>query len=153
MTLYVSPPWDLSSIYSADPPSSAQYISPRPGPIIDQETGLQVGEHAGPWNFTIGQGAKVKGLKEKTFVAKKDIPKNIIYVVPGTSVSLHLCSSFSLAMTFSDHKALYAQTLTVYDWTWIWTDKPPIEITHPGGFEARIKFRHVMSDVGCIVYW
>ncbi|KAG2067501.1 5-methylaminomethyl-2-thiouridylate-methyltransferase [Suillus decipiens] len=62
----------------------SQYIPPKPGPIIDLETGLQVGEHAGLWNFTIGQGAKVKGLKERTFVVRKDIPKNIIYVVPGT---------------------------------------------------------------------
>ena len=51
-----------------------------------------MGEHAGPWNFTIGQGAKVKGLKEKTFVVKKDTLKNIIYVVPGTSV--FIISSF-----------------------------------------------------------
>ena len=55
-----------------------------------------MGEHAGPWNFTIGQGAKVSGLKEKTFVAKKDILKNIIYVVPGTSVSLYLRLNFLL---------------------------------------------------------
>ncbi|KAG1808555.1 tRNA-specific 2-thiouridylase [Suillus variegatus] len=93
-----------------------------PGPIIDLETGLQVGEHAGPWNFTIGQGAKVKGLKEKTFVVKKDIPKNIIYVVPGT-----------------DHSALYAQSLTIRDWTWIWADSPPIELMRPGGLKAPAK--------------
>ncbi|KAG1893283.1 tRNA-specific 2-thiouridylase [Suillus fuscotomentosus] len=113
----------------------SQYIPPKPGPIIDLETGLQVGEHAGPWNFTIGQGAKVRGLKEKTFVVKKDIPKNIIYVVPGT-----------------DHSALYAQSLTIRDWTWIWADSPPIELMRPGGLKARIKFRHVMSDIGCSVY-
>ncbi|KAG2146213.1 tRNA-specific 2-thiouridylase [Suillus clintonianus] len=113
----------------------SQYIPPKPGPIIDLETGLQVGEHAGPWNFTIGQGAKVKGLKEKTFVVKKDIPKNIIYVVSGT-----------------DHPALYAQSLTVRDWTWIWADSPPKELVNPGGLKAGIKFRHVMSDIGCSVY-
>jgi tRNA-specific 2-thiouridylase len=53
-----------------------------------------VGEHAGLWNFTIGQGAKVNGLKEKTFVAKKDIPRNIIYVVPGTSVTSYPLSNY-----------------------------------------------------------
>ncbi|KAG2141510.1 tRNA-specific 2-thiouridylase [Suillus cothurnatus] len=113
----------------------SQYIPPRPGPIIDLETGLQVGEHTGPWNFTIGQGAKVRGLKEKTFVVKKDIPKNIIYVVPRT-----------------DHSALYAQSLTIRDWTWIWADSPPIELMHPGGLKARMKFRHVMADTDCSVY-
>ncbi|KAG2141519.1 tRNA-specific 2-thiouridylase [Suillus cothurnatus] len=113
----------------------SQYIPPRPEPIIDLETGLQVGEHTGPWDFTIGQGAKVRGLKEKTFVVKKDIPKNIIYVVPGT-----------------DHSALYAQSLTIRDWTWIWADSPPIELMHPGGLKARMKFRHVMADTDFSVY-
>lgn len=113
----------------------SQYIPPKPGPIINLETGFQVGEHTGLWNFTIGQGAKVNGLKEKTFVAKKDIPKNIIYVVPGT-----------------DHSALYAQSLIIHDWAWIWADSPPIELMHPGGLKARMKFRHVMSDIGCSVY-
>ncbi|KAG1812258.1 tRNA methyl transferase-domain-containing protein [Suillus variegatus] len=99
----------------------SQYITPKPGLIINLETGLQVGERAGPWNFTIGQGAKVKGLKEKTFVVKKDIPKNIIYVVPGM-----------------DHPALHAQSLTVRDWTWIWADSLPKELMHPGGLKACI---------------
>ncbi|KAG1831494.1 tRNA-specific 2-thiouridylase [Suillus variegatus] len=99
----------------------SQYITPKPGLIINLETGLQVGERAGPWNFTIGQGAKVKGLKEKTFVVKKDIPKNIIYVVPGM-----------------DHPALHAQSLTVRDWTWIWADSLPKELMHPGGLKALL---------------
>ncbi|KAG1890835.1 tRNA-specific 2-thiouridylase [Suillus subluteus] len=104
----------------------SQYITPKPGPIIDLETGLQ--------------GAKVKGLKEKTFVVKKDIPQNIIYV-----------RTWNL-LTFRDHPALYAQSLTIRDWTWIWADSPPIELMHPGGLKARMKFRHVMSDIGCSVY-
>jgi tRNA-specific 2-thiouridylase len=111
-----------------------------------------VGEHTGPWNFTIGQGAKVRGLKEKTFVVKKDIPKNIIYVVPGTSVlSFHL-SNYLPLLAFRDHSALYAQSLTIRDWTWIWADSPPIELMHPGGLKARMKFRHVMADIDCSVY-
>ncbi|KAG1762644.1 tRNA methyl transferase-domain-containing protein, partial [Suillus occidentalis] len=109
----------------------SQYIPPKPGPIINMETGLQVGEHAGLWNFTVGQGAKVSGLKEKTFVAKKDIPKNIIYVVPGTMKFRHVmpevgCSVYSLVMMiafaidFNEPQKAVApgQVATVYieDW-------------------------------------
>lgn len=55
-------------------------------------------------------------------------------------------------MTFRDHPALYAKSLIIRDWKWIWADNPPVELTHPGGLKARMKFRHVMSDVGCTVY-
>jgi tRNA U34 2-thiouridine synthase MnmA/TrmU len=102
-------------ISSAELSSQAQYIPPRPGPIIDLETGLQVGEYTGPWNFTIGQGAKVRGLEEKTFVAKKDIPKNIMYVVSGTSVL-----SFPLSNPYHYWLSGIIQryTQTIRDWTW-----------------------------------
>ncbi|THH11993.1 hypothetical protein EW145_g278 [Phellinidium pouzarii] len=43
----------------------AQYISPKPGPIIDMVTKMQVGTHQGLWHFTIGQAAKVSGQRER----------------------------------------------------------------------------------------
>ncbi|KAH7929648.1 5-methylaminomethyl-2-thiouridylate-methyltransferase [Leucogyrophana mollusca] len=113
----------------------SQYISPNPGPIIDLTTGRESGTHQGLWSYTIGQGAKIPGLPQRMFVAKKDIDKNIVYVVPGT-----------------DHPALYCSSVVVPEWTWIWKDHHPRGFSDPRGLQARTKFRHVMEDVGCTVY-
>ena len=64
-------------------PFSAQYIVPKPGPIVDMTTGKQAGVHQGLWSYTIGQGAKISGVPQRMFVAKKDPEANTIFVVPG----------------------------------------------------------------------
>lgn len=61
----------------------ASYIPPNPGPIIDLTTKKMVGQHSGLWSYTVGEKAKIRGMVEKMFVAKKDTPSNTIYVVPG----------------------------------------------------------------------
>ena len=68
----------------------AQYIPPNPGPIIDMTTCQQIATHEGLWNYTIGQGAKVRGCKTRMFVAKKDPKENAVFVVPGSSVKCSL---------------------------------------------------------------
>ncbi len=65
---------------------AANYISPRPGRIINMGTGQQVGIHSGLWHYTIGQGARLSGMSEKMFVARKCLEANEIFVVPGRSV-------------------------------------------------------------------
>lgn len=55
---------------------------PRPGEIIDL-SGKVIGHHTGLWRYTIGQGAKLPGLPERTFVAQKDPESNRLLVVPG----------------------------------------------------------------------
>jgi tRNA U34 2-thiouridine synthase MnmA/TrmU len=62
----------------------AQYLPAKPGPIIDVTTGEQVGAHDGLWTYTIGQGAKIRGMPEKMHVSHKDVTANTVYVVPGT---------------------------------------------------------------------
>jgi tRNA U34 2-thiouridine synthase MnmA/TrmU len=62
---------------------AAQYIRPNPGPIIDS-SGRTIGTHQGLWSYTIGQGARISGMREKMFVASKDLETNQIMVVPGT---------------------------------------------------------------------
>lgn len=64
-------------------PFSAQYIAPKPGPIVDMTTGKQAGVHQGLWSYTIGQGAKISGMPQRMFVATKDPETNTIFVVPG----------------------------------------------------------------------
>jgi tRNA-5-taurinomethyluridine 2-sulfurtransferase len=66
---------------------SAQYIPPRPGDIIDLDTRKRVGTHQGLWTYTIGQGARVPGMPEKTYVASKNVNRNLVFVVRGACVS------------------------------------------------------------------
>lgn len=64
-------------------------LKEKKGDIIDLDKGTVVGEHQGIWFYTIGQrrGIKVGGVHEPYFVAKKDIQKNILYVVQGNDHS------------------------------------------------------------------
>jgi tRNA U34 2-thiouridine synthase MnmA/TrmU len=48
------------------------------------ETGATIGTHQGLWTYTIGQGARLPGLKEKYFVAAKNKKENAIYAVNGS---------------------------------------------------------------------
>jgi len=113
----------------------SQYIQPKPGYIVDAITHKILGTHQGLWGYTIGQNARIPGLKEKMFVSEKDTSENVIFVVPG-----------------SDHPALYKSKLSVKDWRWIWNDSPPAAIDQAGGYKARVQFRHRMIDVGCTVW-
>ena len=64
----------------------AQYIKPKPGPIKELETDRVVGRHQGLWSYTIGQKARIPGLAQKAFVARKDLQQNTVYVVGGPCV-------------------------------------------------------------------
>ncbi|KZT23973.1 5-methylaminomethyl-2-thiouridylate-methyltransferase [Neolentinus lepideus HHB14362 ss-1] len=109
----------------------SQYVPPKPGDIIDITTNEIIGKHQGLWNYTIGQGAKVRGLLSKAFVAKKDVENNVVYVVQG-----------------SDHPALYSNAMTVKDFEWILSDAPPLAVfDKTDGFKTRIKYRHTMETV------
>ena len=61
----------------------ANYLRPKPGPIVHKLTGKAIGEHSGLWQYTIGQNLRWPGLPERLFVSSKDIESNEIYVVPG----------------------------------------------------------------------
>lgn len=63
---------------------AAQYIQPKPGYIVDAVTHRILGTHQGLWGYTIGQNARIPGLREKMFVSEKDASENVIFVVPGS---------------------------------------------------------------------
>lgn len=71
-------------VAGADLIRSAQYIPAKPGPIVDLTTDRVLGTHNGIWSYTIGQGARIPGMPQKMFVARKDAARNEIYVVPGS---------------------------------------------------------------------
>ncbi|EIW60203.1 tRNA 5-methylaminomethyl-2-thiouridylate-methyltransferase [Trametes versicolor FP-101664 SS1] len=113
----------------------SQYVTPKPGPIIDLTNGQTVGRHRGLHTLTIGQNARLKGMAEKMFVARKDAKENALYVVPG-----------------STHPALYSDSMIVDNWRWVWADTPPPGVATANGMLAQVQFRHRMLDLPCRVY-
>lgn len=91
-----------------------RYLPAKKGEIRELDSGRVLGEHDGLTYHTIGQrkGLHIGGLKdgkgaasgehEAWFVGGKDMAKNILYVVQG-----------------HDHPALYADTLTAADLSWV----------------------------------
>lgn len=108
----------------------SSYIPPNPGPVVDQVSGKTLMQHAGLWTFTLGENARIPGMKERMFVSSKDQLSNTIYVVPG-----------------SDHEDLYSNTLRVSDFTWIWNDAIPPDLSTPQGFRVDLMHRYRMHSV------
>jgi len=128
----------------------SRYLPPKKGEIRRLEDGKLLGEHDGLMYHTIGQrkGLGIGGQKETGqdgaheawFVAGKDIPHNVLYVVQG-----------------HDHPALRCDTLTACQMTWISGEAPrehwvysakpryrsedaPCEIEAIGETACRIRF-------------
>ncbi len=61
------------------------YLPNDPGDIVDIETGKVLGRHVGLMYYTIGQrrGLNIGGTKDRLFVVKKDLSKNVLYVASG----------------------------------------------------------------------
>ncbi|KAH9005046.1 5-methylaminomethyl-2-thiouridylate-methyltransferase [Lactarius hatsudake] len=99
------------------------------GPILAIDTNVELGQHDGLWTYTIGQGSGLGGLTKKLFVAVKDHEKNAIYVAPP------------------DHPALFTDSITSNDFSWIWRDEPPSAIFSRSGFRASARVRYRASAV------
>ena len=61
------------------------YLPNNPGDIVAIETGKVLGRHVGLINYTIGQrrGLNIGATKDRLFVVKKDLNKNVLYVASG----------------------------------------------------------------------
>jgi tRNA-specific 2-thiouridylase len=114
-----------------------RYISKEPGPIKDPR-GRTIGKHQGLSFYTLGQrqGLGIGGVKEKGaargggehapwFVARKDIPKNTLWVVQG-----------------HDHPWLQSSALAADDVSWVCGEAPA-----PGAYAAKTRYRQ--SDAPC----
>ncbi|MBT9506369.1 tRNA 2-thiouridine(34) synthase MnmA [Rhodoferax sp.] len=114
-----------------------RYIAREPGPIKD-EKGRTIGQHVGLSFYTLGQrqGLGIGGIKAKGaqkgggehapwFVARKDLEKNILWVVQG-----------------HDHPWLQSHTLTAQDASWV-------AGTAPAGGEFAAKTRYRQADAPC----
>jgi tRNA-specific 2-thiouridylase len=114
-----------------------RYIAKEPGPIKDP-TGRTIGQHVGLSFYTLGQrqglgigGVKAKGAQkggnehEPWFVARKDVEKNILWVVQG-----------------HDHPWLLAPSLRAEDLSWV-------AGAAPTAVQIAAKTRYRQADAPC----
>jgi len=114
-----------------------RYLSNTPGPILD-DRGRKIGEHVGLSFYTLGQrkGIGIGGIKDKGaprgggehepwFVARKDVERNILYVVQG-----------------HDHPWLLSHTLQADDLSFTTGAMPA-----PGPYGAKTRYRQ--ADAAC----
>jgi tRNA-specific 2-thiouridylase len=111
----------------------ARYLVKRPGPICTLD-GTAVGTHDGVAFYTIGQrqGLGIGGRRdsgaEAWYVARKDVERNILYVVQG-----------------GNHPALYSPALHAARLHWI-AGSPPQEPLH-----CRARIRHQQELQDCVL--
>ncbi|WP_434646559.1 tRNA 2-thiouridine(34) synthase MnmA [Achromobacter piechaudii] len=112
-----------------------RYLPTEPGPILTPE-GQQVGRHEGLSFYTLGQrkGLGVGGVKgrqredgtaEAWYVARKDLERNILYVVQG-----------------HDHPWLLSSQLQAQDASWVAGHPPAI-----ASYGAKTRYRQ--ADAAC----
>ncbi|CAF0931287.1 unnamed protein product [Brachionus calyciflorus] len=114
-----------------------EYLPKEPGMIIHLENEKSMGEHNGIHHFTIGQriviNDKINVTKEAFYVAKKDLNKNIIFVVPGT-----------------DHPSLYYNQFIVEKPHWICENREENatdDIVLNENFEFKFQNKHYQSKI------
>ncbi|XP_013014129.1 mitochondrial tRNA-specific 2-thiouridylase 1 isoform X3 [Cavia porcellus] len=122
-----------------------QYLQPRPGRFISIEDNTVLGTHqdqrhprgavtwlhreppTGWFLYTLGQRAKISGLREPWFVVDKDSTKGDVLVAPRT-----------------DHPALYRDLLRTNRVHWI-AEEPPAILVRDKMMECHFRFRHQMA--------
>lgn len=107
----------------------SQYIESQKGYFYHLETNEQLIPHDGACFYTIGQrkGLGIGGPGGPWFVAKKDLAENKVFVVEGES-----------------HPALYADSLTASEETWI-NEAPQFPL------KCKAKIRYRQKDQECLV--
>ncbi|XP_028934415.1 mitochondrial tRNA-specific 2-thiouridylase 1 isoform X2 [Ornithorhynchus anatinus] len=110
-----------------------EYLQPRPGKFISIEDGSVLGTHKGWFLFTLGQRAKIGGLKDPWFVVEKDALTGDIFVAPGR-----------------DHPALYRDLLRTNRVHWL-AEEPPAPLVRDKMMECNFRIRHQMALAPCVL--
>ena len=114
----------------------ARWLQNTPGPIVDADTGREIGRHVGLSFYTLGQrqGLGIGGLKggggdhAPWFAARKDMASNTLYAVQG-----------------HDHPWLLSEALHFADAAWVAGSAPA-----PGAHQHyTAKTRYRQSDAAC----
>ena len=103
------------------------YLPNIPGKIVNIDTNEVVGEHIGLMYYTLGQrrGLHLGGNHNRSFVVKKDLENNILYVANG-----------------DDNKFLYSKEAIIENFNFLTDSK----IT-----DCQCKFRYRQNDIACHV--
>ncbi|WP_082955361.1 tRNA 2-thiouridine(34) synthase MnmA [Tepidimonas fonticaldi] len=113
-----------------------RYLHGTPGPIVDDQ-GREIGRHVGLSFYTLGQrqGLGIGGVRGRDeaahgvhapwFVARKDVPRNVLWAVQG-----------------HEHPWLQSHWLRAEDASWI-AGAPPV----PGRYAAKTRYRQ--ADAPC----
>ena len=93
-----------------------------PGDIVNIDTGEILGKHIGLMYYTIGQrrGLNIGGTKDRCFVVKKDLDRNILYVAIG-----------------DENKYLYSTSCIIEDFNFLTDERPN---------KCKCKFRYRQPD-------
>ncbi|XP_053572582.1 mitochondrial tRNA-specific 2-thiouridylase 1 isoform X2 [Bombina bombina] len=110
-----------------------EYLEPKPGNFVSMEDGKIMGRHKGWFLFTLGQRARIGGLRDAWFVVDKDVTTGDIFVAPNT-----------------DHPALYRDLLRTDRVHWI-SEDPPAELVANKMMECNFRFQHQMELVPCVL--
>lgn len=112
------------------------YCGEMPGPLIEYETGKQVGAHKGFWFYTIGQRKRIELHGGPWYVVKKDPAHNAVYI------SSHY---------FADDKT--RSEFDAEDFNWI--NEPPAVAQTATMLVAplEVKIRHSPTHYPCEMAW
>ncbi|XP_044535805.1 mitochondrial tRNA-specific 2-thiouridylase 1 [Gracilinanus agilis] len=110
-----------------------QYLQPRPGNFVSIEDNKVLGTHQGCFLFTLGQGAKIGGLRDPWYVVEKDLRSGDVFVAPGP-----------------DHPALYRDLLRTGRVHWI-AEEPPAPLVRDKMMDCHFRWRHQMALVPCVL--
>ncbi|XP_008109817.2 mitochondrial tRNA-specific 2-thiouridylase 1 isoform X2 [Anolis carolinensis] len=108
-----------------------EYLEPRPGNFVSIEDDKVIGSHKGWFLYTLGQRARISGLKDAWFVVDKNTASGDVFVAPST-----------------DHPALYRSLLRTNRVHWI-AEEPPAELIRDKMMECNFRFQHQMALVPC----
>ena len=125
-----------------------QYVTPIFGNFINIDTNEIITTHNGFASYTIGQGAKLKGMSEKWFVVNKILYQN------QTMGDIYVCQG-------NEHPLLYKNTCSSSHFSWV-NDSVPNELLKKNDVlhcECRVRYRQelvkcvvtVKSDSGVVV--
>lgn len=99
------------------------YLPNQPGKIVNIDTNKEVGNHIGLMYYTIGQrrGLNLGGNNDKSYVVKKDLDNNILYVASG-----------------NENKYLYSTNAVIEDFNFLVEELPET---------CTCKFRYRQKDI------
>ncbi|XP_061815757.1 mitochondrial tRNA-specific 2-thiouridylase 1 isoform X2 [Nerophis lumbriciformis] len=110
-----------------------EYLEPKPGNFVSIEDGSVLGTHKGWFTLTLGQRARIGGLKDACFVVDKDIVTGDVFVAPSTN-----------------HPSLFRDTVKTDRFHWLTMDPPP-ELARNKTMECSFRFIHQMPLIPCTV--